>query len=134
MFRCKTLFFNSLTFFISVVILQSHGDELFLTVFLLAFGLYVIGFFKVENRTSELKLSISETLVYSFLGRLFDRVLVREVSISFEVAYLLLMIGVFYSLVAFNTNSEVVLIVSIFFPPFLTNIFTKLGYFKFYDA
>ena len=88
---CKTLYLNSLIFFISVVTMKSHGVEWFFIVLCLALGIYLIGFFRAPKGNVEIKLTMSDFLMYSFLGRLFDKVLIRKSSFVVEFVYVCFM-------------------------------------------
>lgn len=134
MIGCKTLYLNSLFFFVSVITMKSHGAEWFYTALIIVSVFYIIGFFKIEKSNSELKLSILDALEYSILGRLFDKVLVREVSFFFEIIYVSSMIVVFYLSMLFIRHFEFALILSFLFPAILNFTFIKLGFFKFYEA
>lgn len=131
---CKTLYLNSLIFFISVITMKSHGVEWFFIVLCLALGIYLIGFIRVPKGNVEIKLTLSDFLMYSFLGRLFDKVLIRQSYFLVEFVYVCFMAGVFYISVIYMKHFELALIISLLTSPIFTIAFTKLGFFKFFEV
>ena len=100
----------------------------------LVLGMYLIGFFRVSKDNVEIKLTMSDFLMYSFLGRLFDKVLIRESSFVVEFFYVCFMAGVFYVSVIYMKYFELALIISLLASPIFTIAFTKLGFFKFFEV
>ena len=114
--------------------MKSHGVEWFFIVLCLALGIYLIGFFRAPKGNVEIKLTMSDFLMYSFLGRLSDKVLIRKSSFVVEFVYVCFMAGVFYISVIYMKNFELALIVSLLASPLFTIVFTKLGFFRFFEV